>query len=57
VAGFLGLYQFNVTVPEVPDGDARIELSVDGQPTGQTLFISVRTDRPQGDMPPPPPSY
>jgi len=42
VGGFLGLYQFNVTVPEVPDGDARIELSVDGQPTGQTLFISVR---------------
>lgn len=57
VGGFLGLYQFNVTVPEVPDGDARIELSVDGQPTGQTLFIFVRTDRPQGDMPPPPPSY
>ncbi len=42
VAGFLGLYQFNVTVPEVADGDARIELSVDGQPTGQTLYIAVR---------------
>jgi uncharacterized protein (TIGR03437 family) len=42
VAGFLGLYQFNVTVPEVPDGDARIELTVDGQATGQTLFIAVR---------------
>lgn len=42
VAGFLGLYQFNVTVPDVPDGDARIELTVDGQPTGQTLFIAVR---------------
>lgn len=42
VAGFLGLYQFNVTVPDVPDGDARIELAVDGQPTGQTLYIAVR---------------
>jgi uncharacterized protein (TIGR03437 family) len=39
---FLSLYQFNVTVPEVPDGDARIELTVDGQSTGQTLFLAVR---------------
>jgi hypothetical protein len=43
LAPFLGLYQFNVTVPDsVPDGDAPIELTVDGQPTGQTLFVAVR---------------
>ncbi len=42
LAPFLGLYQFNVTVPDVPDGDARIELTVDGQPTGQTLFVAIR---------------
>jgi uncharacterized protein (TIGR03437 family) len=43
LAPFLGLYQFNVTVPDsVPDGDAPIELTIDGQPTGQTLFVAVR---------------
>lgn len=37
VAGVVGLHQFNVTVPDIPDGEALIELRVDGQPTGQTL--------------------
>lgn len=42
LAPFLGLYQFNVTVPDVPDGDVPINLTVDGQPTGQTLFVAIR---------------
>lgn len=42
LAPFLGLYQFNVTVPDVPDGDAPIELTVDGQATGQGLFVAIR---------------
>lgn len=37
VAGFLGLYQFNVTVPDIPDGEALIEARGDGQPIGRTL--------------------
>ncbi len=53
VAGFLGLYQFNVTVPHVPDGDARIELTVDGQATGQTLYIAVRAAGQTEGNPPP----
>ena len=38
----IGLCQFNVTVPSVPDGDISIEVSVDGTPTGQTLFTTVQ---------------
>ncbi len=38
---FVGLFQFNVTVPDLPPGDHRIRLLVDGVDSGQTLFIPV----------------
>jgi uncharacterized protein (TIGR03437 family) len=38
---FVGLFQFNVTVPNLPAGDHRITLAVDGIDSGQTLFTSV----------------
>lgn len=38
----VGLCQLNVTVPNVPDGDLRLDASVGGVSTGQTLFIAVR---------------
>jgi uncharacterized protein (TIGR03437 family) len=41
VAGTIGLYQFNVVVPNVAAGDQPIELTVDGIGTGQELVISV----------------
>lgn len=42
-AGFVGLYQFNVTVPAVPDNDA-VPLTVNqgGRALDQSLFIAVR---------------
>jgi len=39
--GFVGLYQFNVQVPNVAPGDHRIELILNGQPTGQELYITT----------------
>lgn len=40
---FIGLYQFNVTVPSnVPAGDQPLSVSLDGVDTGQNLFITVR---------------
>ena len=39
--GFVGLYQFQVKVPNVGPGDHRIELTLDGQPTGQELYITT----------------
>lgn len=41
-AGAVGLCQFNVTVPNVADGDSRIDVSVDGTATGQTLFTTIQ---------------
>jgi uncharacterized protein (TIGR03437 family) len=38
---FVGVFQFNVTVPNLGPGDYQITLTVDGVPTGQTLFVSV----------------
>ncbi len=38
---FVGLYQFNVTVPNLSPGDYRIELTIDGVPTGQELYTTV----------------
>jgi uncharacterized protein (TIGR03437 family) len=38
----IGLCQFNVTVPNVPDGDIRLDATVDGVATGQTLFTTVQ---------------
>ena len=41
VAGSIGLYQFNVVVPNVAAGDQPIELTVDGVSTGQNMVIVV----------------
>jgi len=41
VGGSIGLYQFNVVVPNVPAGDQPIELTVDGVSAGQNLTIVV----------------
>ena len=41
-AGAVGLCQFNVTVPNVADGDSRIDVSIDGTATGQTLYTTVQ---------------
>ena len=41
VAGTIGLYQFNVVVPDVPAGDQTIELIVDGVPNAQNLAITI----------------
>lgn len=41
VAGAIGLYQFNVVIPNVPAGDQTIELTVDNVPNGQNLVITV----------------
>jgi uncharacterized protein (TIGR03437 family) len=41
VGGSIGLYQFNVVVPNVAAGDQPIELTVDGVSAGQGLTIVV----------------
>jgi uncharacterized protein (TIGR03437 family) len=41
VAGSIGLYQFNVTIPFVASGDQTIELTLDGVSNGQNLLISI----------------
>ncbi|MBZ5606144.1 MAG: hypothetical protein LAO79_27950, partial [Acidobacteriia bacterium] len=41
LAGTIGLYQFNVTVPNVPAGDQTIELVVDGISDGQGMKIVI----------------
>jgi uncharacterized protein (TIGR03437 family) len=40
-AGTVGLYQFNVTVPDVPAGVHNIELIVDNVPNAQNLVIAI----------------
>ncbi len=41
--GFVGLYQFNVVVPGIPDNDAApLVFSVNGTAVGQTLYTAVR---------------
>lgn len=40
--GFVGLYQFNVTVPNVADGDYPVTVDLGGTGTGQTLKITVK---------------
>jgi uncharacterized protein (TIGR03437 family) len=37
-----GLYQFNVVVPELPDGDQEVFVEVGGQRTQTGLFIPVK---------------
>jgi uncharacterized protein (TIGR03437 family) len=41
VANTIGLYQFNVVIPNVPAGDQPIELAVDGISNAQNLVIAV----------------
>jgi uncharacterized protein (TIGR03437 family) len=41
IAGSVGLYQFNVVIPEVPAGELPIELIVDGVPNAQNLTIAI----------------
>jgi uncharacterized protein (TIGR03437 family) len=38
----VGVCQFKVTVPDVADGDVRIDAAVDGVGTGQTLYTTVQ---------------
>jgi uncharacterized protein (TIGR03437 family) len=39
----VGLYQFNVTVPQdVADGDQPLQVVLGGEPIAQTLYISVQ---------------
>jgi uncharacterized protein (TIGR03437 family) len=40
--GQVGLYQFNIVVPNVPDGDQPVTVSVGSAAVMQTLFLSVR---------------
>ncbi len=40
--GFVGLYQFNVIVPDVPDGDQPVTVRVGTATVPQTLFLSVK---------------
>jgi uncharacterized protein (TIGR03437 family) len=39
---FVGLYQFNVTVPDVADGDQPVSVDLGGSGTGQTIFLTVK---------------
>jgi len=39
--GNIGLYQFNITVPNVPDGDYQINVSVGAVQVAQTLYLTV----------------
>jgi uncharacterized protein (TIGR03437 family) len=41
VGGTIGLYQINLIVPNVGEGDQPIELTVDGVPNAQNLVITV----------------
>lgn len=37
-----GLYQFNITVPEVPDGDQPVEIEFEGLRTQEGLYLPVQ---------------
>ena len=40
---FVGLYQFNVTVPNVADGDSQINITLGGTPLAQPpFFLTVK---------------
>ncbi len=41
VAGSIGLFQFNVVIPNVASGDQTIELIVDSVPNAQSLYIVI----------------
>jgi uncharacterized protein (TIGR03437 family) len=40
--GFVGLYQFNIVVPNVPDGEQPVTVRVGSATVPQTLFLSVK---------------
>lgn len=40
--GFVGLYQFNLVVPNVADGDHAVTIRVGGATVPQTMFLSVK---------------
>ncbi len=42
VPPYVGLYQFNLVVPNVPDGDQPVTFRVGSETVPQTLFLSVR---------------
>ncbi len=42
VAPYVGLYQFNITVPGGVSGDALIAMTVNGVPLQQTLFLALQ---------------
>ncbi len=37
----IGLYQFNLIVPQVPAGTVQLNVTLDGSPLGQTLFLDI----------------
>jgi uncharacterized protein (TIGR03437 family) len=39
---FVGLYQFNITVPNVGDGDQPVAVDLGGISTGQDIYITVK---------------
>ena len=41
VGGTIGLYQFNVIIPNVASGDQPIELIVNGVSNNQSLYIVI----------------
>jgi uncharacterized protein (TIGR03437 family) len=41
-SGYVGLYQFNFLVPSTPTGDAKFEITVDGQPLTQNLYLTIQ---------------
>jgi uncharacterized protein (TIGR03437 family) len=38
----VGLYRFNITVPDVPDGDNRIGIAIDGMPAQPNLYLTIQ---------------
>lgn len=40
--GLVGLYQFDVIVPDVPDGDVQVKFNIRGTDVAQTLFLTVK---------------
>ena len=40
--GFIGLYQFNLVIPALPDGDHQVEVVLNGVPMPQTFYITVQ---------------
>lgn len=38
----VGLYQFNITVPQVADGDYQINVTVGSTQVAQTVYLTVQ---------------